>query len=1033
MDPECPWSSSGLLSKRDKNIDLLLKYLSNPFKKQLDKGSFAAAIITSLLVSLAIFAIFCFIRPLNTIVYAPRLKHSDEKHAPPPIEKGYFTWLLPVFKAKEDDLVEKIGLDAIVFLRFIRMMRNMLAVLSILAVIMIAVNSGCTAHLRDKVPGSVPDGVDPFVYMSPQFVFGRCIGAHILQTWIFNIVICYFIWSSYRKLVKLKTDWFKTEEYRSALYAKTVMVTDVPGPLQSNNGLADIIAAIQLDPRIADDMKARIARDVKELPKLVHEHEKTVRELESVLAKYLRYPDRLPPNRPVMTPFKDDRKTRGRGKVDAIEYLDQRLKLLETRIKEVRSSIDLKAPLPYGFVSFSTVENAHTVAFQASKQKKVEGTKIKLAPRPTDLIWKNLAKSKRQRRWNRTWGWVLYIFLTVAWIVPNAFIATFLANFSTIGAFWPEFQATVDRHRTFWSIVQGVAAPGLTSLIFLCLPYLMRGISARQGDISKTARERHATAKLFSFFVFNNLVIFTIFGTLWGFVAVIVNETGIKKTPLKEALKKFSFADSTITAVFNVSRFWVVYLLQRNMGAFLDLIQLYALSLRWFYRKFRNPTPREMIEWSAPQPMDFASYYNYFLFYATIVFSFAPVHPLVVPVACLYFAIDSFFRKYAFMYIFVTKYESGGMFWRILVNRTLVAASFGNLVTAGLVWVKFSPRASPTTAAALVPILGLILFKLYCVKVFDDKMNFSTEIESMEGVGEISEEALKRHRNDHLSDRYGHPALTKKLMKPLVHDKVKHLLARVYTERRDEAEPLSAGVYVAGRENVEGVGMETMQDGVPGVPATGMEHYGFLKEHQLDYNSLSGHQKREFGYLFDSRPMSMIYESSSRPGTPGGPRTPGRDFGTPPPPGTPGPFYITPTRREPQSNLGSPSLGPKRLNFSTGRSPLATGDAPVELPADSPVGRPGGYFDQRPQTAGTESESDLAALLRASQAMGRSMTPAEGYESQATSRPTSRAASNHSQDQGNGSPQQRPPLPPGTGGWNTKGQGPSGYESYRKG
>lgn len=78
-----------------------------------------------------------------------------------------------------------------------------------------------------------------------------------------------------------------------------------------------------------------------------------------------------------------------------------------------------------------------------------------------------------------------------------------------------------------------------------------------------------------------------------------------------------------------------------------------------------SPTPRQMIEWTAPPVFDYATYYNYFLFYATIGLVFATIQPLVLPIAFLYFLIDSFLKKYCLMYIFVTKVESDGAFWRV--------------------------------------------------------------------------------------------------------------------------------------------------------------------------------------------------------------------------------------------------------------------------------------------------------------------------------------------------------------------------------
>ena len=77
-----------------------------------------SAIVFSLVLTAAFSLAFCFIRPFNNVVYAPRAKHADSKHAPPPIEKGLFGWIKTVMKTKEPALVEKLASDAAVFCGF---------------------------------------------------------------------------------------------------------------------------------------------------------------------------------------------------------------------------------------------------------------------------------------------------------------------------------------------------------------------------------------------------------------------------------------------------------------------------------------------------------------------------------------------------------------------------------------------------------------------------------------------------------------------------------------------------------------------------------------------------------------------------------------------------------------------------------------------------------------------------------------------------------------------------------------------------
>ena len=100
-----------------------------------------------------------------------------------------------------------------------------------------------------------------------------------------------------------------------------------------------------------------------------------VRKLESVLAKYLKNPQQLPPARPTCKPSKKDRafNTYPRGqKLDAIEYYTSRIRDLEVEIKEVRASVDKRNTMPFGFASYSEkpegVFHLHKIYVQPAQQ-----------------------------------------------------------------------------------------------------------------------------------------------------------------------------------------------------------------------------------------------------------------------------------------------------------------------------------------------------------------------------------------------------------------------------------------------------------------------------------------------------------------------------------------------------------------------------------------------------------------------------------------------------------------------------------------
>ena len=631
--------------------------------------------------------------------------------------------------------------------------------------------------------------------------------------------------------------------------------------------------------------RTAIARNVKELPTLIEEHNQTVRSLEKHLAKYLRDPAKLPPQRPQCYPSKKDPNyasyPKGQ-KVDAIEYLSSRIRELELEIKEVRTSVDNRNPLPYGFASYEDIEEAHSIAFAAHK-KHPEGTTVVLAPKPNDIIWKNMPLSKSERRNRRMLNNFYMLLLTLTWIAPNALVSIFLVQLANLGRVWPGFQTSLERHQTWWAVVQGVAAPAVTSLLYLVLPIIFRRLAIRAGDTTKTSRERHVTSKLYTFFVINYLIVFTLFSVIWAFVSFVLRNTNKGESAWK-AIKDADFTGSLFAELCKISTFWVTWLLQRNTGAGVDIVQLWALFWSLCVRKFSNPTPRELIELTAPPAFDYASYYNYFLFYSTVTLCFATIQPLAIAACAAYFAIDLYLKKYLLLYIFITKTESGGMFWRIFFNRMIFATILSNLIVFLAAWVK--GNGEHLAAYVVVPLPFLMLaFKWYCRRSFDDKLHYYT-IRSKLQDPEIARDVLAKSKRDRLASRFGHPALYRPLITPMVHARAQNILASVYAGRlSDSNNHASDSTSVSGYSDT--FVLDPMRPDQPGRKAKGVPGFEIVPENRLDFEYYKG--RAEFGeehggmggiygraediVRTDTPGSSTMWEGSdgSRPGTPGTP------------------------------------------------------------------------------------------------------------------------------------------------------------------
>ncbi|RYC60878.1 hypothetical protein CHU98_g5330 [Xylaria longipes] len=933
----------------------LLELLKNPFSQSISDGAIWSALGTSLGVTLVTALIFSFVRPYNTVIYAPKLKHADEKHAPPPIGRGFFAWIFPLWRTTEKDLVAHAGMDAAIFIRVMRMCRNIFLVIAVL---------GTAVLLPIYWTKSVDkDTSERWTFrLTPANVWNDSIWALVVIGYVFNIVVCSFLWWNYRQVLRLRRIYFESEEYQHSLSARTLMLNDVPRNMASDEGVARIIDSAAPQSSFS---RTVIARNVKLIPSLIEQHDHTVRKLEQVLARYLKDPQNLPPARPMCYPSKKDPSysTYPKGqKIDAIDYLTQRIRELELEIKEVRSSLDKRNTFSYGFASYDDISEAHAIAYTLRKKKPL-GATVVLAPKPNDIIWDNMTLSPSSRSWRRLVNNLWILLLTFFWIAPNALIAIFLTNLANLGLVWNGFQKQLSSNTVFWSIVQGVASPAVTSLTYLVLPIIFRRLSIKAGDRTKTGRDRHVVAKLYAFFVFNNLVIFSLFSTIWSFVLTVINSTN-KGTDLGNAILNSGFFGTLFVSLCSVSTFWVTWLLQRNLGAAVDLAQLWPLIYSSFMRKFSSPTPREMIELTAPPTFDYASYYNYFLFYSTVALCFGVLQPLVLPAAALYFSIDVWLKKYLLLYIFVTKNESGGMFWRVVYNRLVFGTILANLVIFLAVFERGDGQHIQAFATVPLPFI-MIIFKIYCAQAFDAKIHFySTQsVNKHPDTGALKDPL----RSSNLAARFGHPALYRNLITPMVHAKAQNILASIYKGRLSDGRTADSGDTLSTSGYSDAYAMNPMNSAKPGKSA-GLPGFEIVPESRLDFEYYKN--RSEFASEHGAGDIFGRSNDIMRPGTPGS-MWDGSDLGSrsgsPAPPvpriPSPGPSRILSPASEVGMTyppgysrpIGSPYSPP--IDIGQRRSPLYSqgNDSNSNLvgnAAPMPVAAPSGYRERSVERLG---------------------------------------------------------------------------------
>ncbi|KAL1668993.1 hypothetical protein GGF50DRAFT_45331 [Schizophyllum commune] len=751
--------------------------LINDDSRTLAPEAVASQVALMSVISVVTVLAFNILRPKNKIIYEPKVKYHVGNKPPPRISNSLFGWLPPLVHTKEPELMDKVGLDAVTFLRFLRMMRWLFTGIAVLGCgILIPINVYYNLKHVDK------EGRDILSMLTIRDVSGNILFAHVAVTYLITFLIIAFVYVHWREMVRLRHAWFHSEEYQQSFYARTLAVRNVPKKYQSDEGLKAIFESVKVP---YPTTSVHIGRKVGKLPELIELHNDTVRQLEEYLVRYLKG-GKIGKKRPTIRigGFMG----MGGKKLDAIDYYSDKLRRMEGAIQEYRRQIDTRKAENYGFASMAAVPYAHVVA-KILSDKHPKGTDISLAPNPKDIVWRNMNMTDGERARKSTIGTAILVLVCFFNTVP-LFIISILANLSSVRcltAWVPFLEKWQEESSDSFNFVSGVLPPTVSALFGFFLPIIMRKLTRYMGALTHSRLDRAVVARYFAFLVISQLVVFTLIGVIFNCVKEIIRQVGKKSfseiihnldSMWQFTLSARPLPDTINRTYIDQSSYWLTYFPLRGFLVLFDLAQVINLVWLSFKTHVFGRTPRDIREWTQPPEFQYAIYYSNTLFMAAVALVFAPLAPLVALAAAIVFWMSSIVQKYQLMFVFVSKVESGGRLWNVVINRLL----FTVLLMQAMMTLTIGLQTGWSTfewCSTLPPILFIFIFKLYLNRTFVYKFkHYEPTPDELRLAKVHSERAdLKGNR---LEKRFGHPALHTELFTPMLHKNMMPLLGQVY-------------------------------------------------------------------------------------------------------------------------------------------------------------------------------------------------------------------------------------------------------------
>ncbi|KIO29092.1 hypothetical protein M407DRAFT_21836 [Tulasnella calospora MUT 4182] len=720
-------------------------------------------------ISLATVFAFNLLRPRNKIIYEPKVKYYEGEKRPPKIKEGFFDWLSPLINTKEPELLEKIGLDAVAFLRLLRLMRWLFLGVALLCCgVLIPIDFSYNSQHVQKNNRNFLNSLTIANVGGQWQLF-----VHVAMSYIITFIVLGFVYWHWREMIRLRHQWFRSEEYNKAFYARTLMITRVPKKIQSDEGLRQLLQSIQMPyPTTA----VHIGRSVGQLPDLIEYHNQTVRDLETVLVRYLKG-GRIGKTRPTITigGFLG----MGGEKKDAIDYYTAKLKKTEGAVEKWRAEIDKTKAQNYGFASLAAVPYAHIVAKTLSG-KNLKGTNITLAPNPKDIIWSNITKGDVVLAKNRMIGWFILAVVCFFNTLP-LLIIQLLANLAALSQYVPFLDNWLSTSPTTFSLVSGILPPTVSAIFGYVLPIIMRKLSKYQGALTRSRLDRAVVARYFAFLIISQLFVFSLIGVGFSTTARVAGL--IKKhAGVNEYLNELKKLPGAIQSTYlEESNYWLTYFPLRGFLAVFDLAQL--VNVVWMSIKTRlfGRTPRDIREWTQPPAFEFAIYFSNMLFMAAVSLVYAPLAPLVPLGAAVVFWVSSVVYKYQLMFVFVSKVESGGRLWNPAMNRLMFSLILMHALMTLTIGLQMGWRTY-YWVSALPPIVIVVLFKLIFLRKFTDQFRWWIPNPEEIAASKVHSERAD-NKGGRLASRFGHPALHSDLFTPMLHAKMMPLLPQVYHGR----------------------------------------------------------------------------------------------------------------------------------------------------------------------------------------------------------------------------------------------------------
>ncbi|KAG9067618.1 hypothetical protein KI688_012403 [Linnemannia hyalina] len=652
-------------------------------------ATFVSALLFNGAVGIAIYFAFSIIRNWNKRVYQPRTYLVNEEIRSPELEGGLLKWINASIRVHDNQLVDRIGLDAYVFLRFLRMSAILFSGFTLIGIpILIPLNVINGVDSRPGEDGQLPNQTPSLTRLAiGNIADGWRLWFHLALTALFSGATIYMLWMEMQEYTRRRHAYLMSEKHAKTPQSTTILVTAIPKGLNTEKALFEIFNRFPGGVR-----SIWLNKNPSELIKLCEERDEIALKLEAAEYNFVQSAynqkkkkdvDTNEPVRPIgrtsAVPFVGP-------KVDLIEFYSQRLSELNRLITEGRNA-GASSTLNSAFIRFHNQFAAHSAV-----QTVVHPTPFRMAPMfvevsPLDVVWEHLNLDTVNKKGRHMIATAAASALILLWTFPVLFV-TGIANLDALIKLLPFLKFLNDLPTSIIGIIQGILPPLFLAILMAVLPIILTAMSRFEGHVRQSAITL-AVMKKYYFFLIVNVLLLTSLGN--GVIPTLqklikpAGGNGIQFSPMDV----ITILAQTLPAA---STFFVTYaLLQGLTGPAKELLQIAPLVLNYLFTKVLAKSPRQI--WNVQGRLSSVNYGTLFppqVLMFSIGMLYSTIAPIILPVVAFYFTMFYFVYRHQFLYVYYTPVETGGLAFPVAVKQTFTGIFIFQTTIFGIFLLKQS-------------------------------------------------------------------------------------------------------------------------------------------------------------------------------------------------------------------------------------------------------------------------------------------------------------------------------------------------------